>query len=157
MNGPSIAGHATQFAVAWFTHPESRTPTVQLALSADNGTRFSLPIAIGGDRLLGRPAVAVLEDGSAFLCWLREGEGHSQLRATRVMPDGRMVAAWTIAKVSSDGRRRQRRDCLLDRWAWATITRPRGPHFIWELTPVAAGVGIKGLYFSRDLLRCGAL
>ena len=100
MNGPSIAGHATQFAVAWFTHPESRTPTVQLALSADNGTRFDLPIAIGGDRLLGRPAVAVLEDGSAFLCWLREGEGHSQLRATRVMPDGRMVAAWTIAKVS---------------------------------------------------------
>lgn len=101
MNGPSIAGHTRQFAVAWFTDPESGVAAVQLALSAEQGTRFNEPIAIDVERPVGRPAVAVLEDGSTFLCWLRHGEGHAQLRAARVMPDGRIVAQWTIAQVAS--------------------------------------------------------
>ena len=100
MNGPSIAGHARQFAVAWFTDPESGVAAVQLALSAEQGTRFNEPIAIDVERPVGRPAVAVLEDGSTFLCWLRHGEEDAQLRAARVMPDGRIAAQWAIAQVA---------------------------------------------------------
>ena len=101
MNGPSIAGHATQVAVAWFTRPESRDPQVRLARSRDAGEHFGQVVTIDQERPLGRPAVAVLSDGSAFVCWLRRAAGHSELCAARVVEDGRIATQWTIATVSA--------------------------------------------------------
>ncbi|MEE3372082.1 MAG: hypothetical protein VX346_22300 [Planctomycetota bacterium] len=73
---------------------------VQLALSADQGAHFQKPIAIDLEQPVGRPAVAVLEDGSSFLCWLRRADGHTQLRGARVLQGGQVAAQWTIAKVA---------------------------------------------------------
>jgi len=73
---------------------------VQLALSTDQGVHFQKPIAIDLKQPVGRPAVAVLEDGSSFLCWLRQGDGHAQLRAARVLQGGQVAAQWAIAKVA---------------------------------------------------------
>lgn len=57
-------------------------------------------IAIDQAEPVGRPAVAILEDGSSLVCWLRSGKGHAELRAARVLKDGRIAEQRTIAKVA---------------------------------------------------------
>ena len=75
-------------------------PTVRLAISHDGGSQFNRVIAIDQGQPVGRPAVAILEDDSTLVCWLRRGEGHSELRSARVMKDGRIAEQRTIAKVA---------------------------------------------------------
>lgn len=58
-------------------------------------------ISLDKNRPIGRPTVTVLDDDSTLVCWLRRADGHSQLRAARVMKDGRIAAQLTIAKVAA--------------------------------------------------------
>ncbi len=75
-------------------------PTVRLAISYDGGSQFSRVIAIDQAQPVGRPAVAILDDDSTLVCWLRRAAGHSELRSARVMKDGRVAEQRTIAKVA---------------------------------------------------------
>jgi hypothetical protein len=67
---------------------------VLAAWSADAGATWSPPAVIDGEEPLGRVGLALLPDGSAVVSWLA-ADGAIRLR--RLLPDGRLGAATTVA------------------------------------------------------------
>ncbi|WP_069129952.1 sialidase family protein [Rhodohalobacter halophilus] len=70
VNGPKVVADGDRVAVAWFTMEgnESRTYLIR---SDNGGETFGEPIQIGGDRSMGRVNLALLENGSIYVSWLR--------------------------------------------------------------------------------------
>jgi hypothetical protein len=102
VNGPAIASHERELAVAWFT---GQTPPgkVQVAFTADPN-RFGAPIRVDAGKPLGRVDVELLPDGSALVTWMEslpdQGQGApalAQTRVRRVYKDGRMSEARQVA------------------------------------------------------------
>ena len=46
VNGPMLANHENDVAIAWYTSPNS-TPTVNVAFSKDEGASFDAPLRVG--------------------------------------------------------------------------------------------------------------
>ncbi|MEQ8689577.1 MAG: hypothetical protein RIC89_01900 [Pseudomonadales bacterium] len=73
VNGPAIAASGEVAVVAWFSgHPANR---VQVAFSRDAAATFAPAIEIDGDTAVGRVDVALLNNHSAIVSWLRRGSG----------------------------------------------------------------------------------
>jgi hypothetical protein len=93
VNGPALAADGRRAAAAWFTAADG-TPRVLAAWSADAGATWSPPAVIDAEEPLGRVGLALLPDGSAVVSWLA-ADGAIRLR--RLLPDGRLGAATTVA------------------------------------------------------------
>ncbi len=100
INGPAIASHDNQIAVAWFTAPDNKAK-VQLAFSTDGGNDFGQPIQIDDGNPIGRVGVVALDSGSAVVSWLERGDKMSQLRARRVDKDGTKHPSFLVGTTSS--------------------------------------------------------
>ncbi|HVS03924.1 MAG TPA: hypothetical protein VMT16_14255 [Thermoanaerobaculia bacterium] len=100
VNGPAVAADGEQVVVAWFTASDA-TPQVLAAFSTDGGASFGEPVVVDGERPLGRVAVALAEDGGAFVSWLgSKGEG-AELRLARVGAGGPAGEARGIADTTA--------------------------------------------------------
>ncbi len=87
VNGPRIAAHRNQVAIAWFSAPED-VPQVKIIFSKDDGANFEDPIVIDDRNPLGRVDVVMDEKGTAFVSWLSFKDDTSQIKAIAVNRSG---------------------------------------------------------------------
>ena len=83
VNGPRMAAHGNQVAVAWFSTPND-VPQVKISFSNDNGANFEAPITIDKRNPLGRVDVEMNEKGTAYVSWLSFKNGMSQIKVIAV-------------------------------------------------------------------------
>lgn len=100
VNGPSVAAVGEQVSVAWFTAAGKRA-RVLMARSTDAGATFAEPITIDDANPFGRVDVAMLGDGTTFVCWLASS---GAIRLLRVPSDGSEAAAATVAESGTSRR-----------------------------------------------------
>jgi hypothetical protein len=79
VNGPAVAAHGDEVAVAWFTAPDQ--PRVRVAFSADGGRTFGPPLEVASGKVVGRVDVVLLQDGRAVVSWLAETVNGAVIRA----------------------------------------------------------------------------
>ncbi len=87
INGPAIASHDNNVAVAWYTGVNDK-PKVELAFSADGGNTFAPPVQVDEGKPIGRVGVVVLDSGSAVVTWLERDPKGGQLKARLIDKDG---------------------------------------------------------------------
>ncbi|MEX2258838.1 MAG: hypothetical protein WD672_09025 [Woeseia sp.] len=97
VNGPVVASHDDDIAVAWFTAADD-VPRVRLARSRISQRSFSMPVDVAGVDTIGRVGLLLMEDGKAIVSSLRSnGDGAADLLLTPVSASGRVGAATTLA------------------------------------------------------------
>jgi hypothetical protein len=102
VNGPAVAAHGAEVAVAWFTGAEG-IPRVQVAFSDDDGEDFGEPVVVDDGNPAGRVDVMMLDDGSALVSWLeRTGGDWAEVRVRRVEPGGRRGESLSVSASSGE-------------------------------------------------------
>lgn len=104
-NGPALAANGRRVALAWFTAAND-VARVRLSFSDDGGASFGRVVEVDGTQSIGRPAVALLPDGSAAVAWLATlgtGDGAGELRVRRAFRDG-TLGPIVVAGAASPGR-----------------------------------------------------
>ena len=96
VNGPAIAARGRRVAVAWYTQ-EANRPRVQVAFSQDAGVSFGAPVAVDGNRPLGRVDLVLDENGDALVLWVASEGKAAAIRLARVSPAGRLGPARTVS------------------------------------------------------------
>lgn len=99
VNGPQLAAHGENVAVAWFTAPDD-TPATYVAFSDDAGRTFGRRIRVDGGDPLGRVDLELMPDGRAVVVWLERTEAAAQIRARTVASDGELGVAAVVAETS---------------------------------------------------------
>jgi hypothetical protein len=105
VNGPAITSNGEDVAVAWFT-AAGNTPKVRFARSVDGGESFENAIDVATARPAGRVGVALADDGSATVSWLRVGaDGKGEIVIRNVSHDGelgedRLIATTDAGRMS---------------------------------------------------------
>lgn len=110
VNGPAIAswsratpnGTQARVAVAWYT--EAAGPQIRLAMSSNAAASFDNAITIDDLQPIGRVDLAVDDDGSALVSWIRttsESENSAQLVVRRIFPGGSMEPIRVVAQISA--------------------------------------------------------
>ena len=87
VNGPKIVADENRVAVAWYTMEENESRTY-LIRSDDGGETFGDPILIAGDRSTGRVDLAMIENGTLYVSWLRHRGDVGDVMLTEVDPSG---------------------------------------------------------------------
>jgi hypothetical protein len=99
VNGPAIASRGDTVVVAWFTGAQD-TARVRVAYSTDGGASFGNATRVDDGNPAGRVDVKLLDAG-AVVSWLeRTDSTDAEVRARRVLADGRPGEAVTIARSS---------------------------------------------------------
>lgn len=96
------ANRASTVGVAWYT--EAAGPQVRLALSANAAASFDNAITVDDLAPIGRVDVALDDDGSAIVSWVRttaETDHSAQLVVRRVFPGGSMEPVRVVARISA--------------------------------------------------------
>jgi hypothetical protein len=101
VNGPALASIGDYVAIAWYTaaNDEAR---VYIAFSSDGGRSFTAPYIVNDGIALGRIAVDLLDDRSAFVLWIEVTEENAGLMVRRIFADGTAGNPEKIATVSDD-------------------------------------------------------
>lgn len=98
--GPSIASHGAELAIAWLTRAGDR-PRIQLSRSTDSGEHFTAPVRIDDGNPLGRPSLAPFRGGSYLAVWLEKKDDQSvDIRLRKIARDGRVDRSVTVASAS---------------------------------------------------------
>lgn len=101
VNGPAIAALGHEVVVAWYTAADDHS-RIRLARSADGGASFTLPIDLDIETALGRVDVALLQNGSAAVSWLRKSDNERGALAVRtVSASGELGVVHTIAELQT--------------------------------------------------------
>jgi len=87
VNGPAIAAHADDVALAWFSGADDR-PRVLLAFSADGGESFGDPLVVESFGALGRVDLLALDDGEFAVAWLAARGDAGEVLLRRYRSDG---------------------------------------------------------------------
>lgn len=103
VNGPSITSKNGLTAVVWFTAKDD-LPTVNMALSTDDGEHFGAPIVVAQDANIGRVSVAILASGDIVVSWLETEGKAARLKLARYDPLGILKESLAVADTSSSRR-----------------------------------------------------
>jgi len=104
VNGPAVAAHAANAAVAWYT-AAGDTPTVKLARSTDAGASFAAPLLLERDASVQGRVDTALDEHAAWALWMVEDTSGQTLRFARFTPDlARELQRGDIAKLQGKGR-----------------------------------------------------
>jgi len=103
VNGPSITSRNGLTAVAWFTAKKD-LPTVNLALSKDDGEHFSAPIVVAKGSTNGRVSIAILASGDIVVSWLETEGKAAQLKLARYSQQGNLKERLVVAETSASRR-----------------------------------------------------
>jgi len=103
VNGPSVASRSGLTAVAWFT-AKNDLPTVNMALSTDDGRRFGAPIVVAQDSTNGRVSIAILESADVVVSWLETEGKTAQLKLARYDQQGNLKESLVVAETSTSRR-----------------------------------------------------
>ena len=97
VNGPAITSDGDDVAIAWFT-AANNSPKVRFARSTDAGASFGAAIDVATARAAGRVGVALADDGSALVSWLRAAkDGKGEILVRRISATGVAGAEYAIA------------------------------------------------------------
>lgn len=91
VNGPALAVHGKQVAVAWFTAGTDGKPRALVALSRDRGERFSAPRRLDDGRPSGRLDLVFADPKTLVVTWLELGEETASWRARTIVTKGRRL------------------------------------------------------------------
>lgn len=72
VNGPRIDAKSGLTAVIWYTGAQDK-PRVQLVFSHNGGKDFGKPITVDLGKTIGRVAIALDDEGKAWVAWMEEG------------------------------------------------------------------------------------
>jgi len=95
VNGPQLASHAGDVAVAWFTGAGGM-PRIYASASTDAGARFLMPQRIDVGQARGQVDVVQLRDGSRLVTWLESGD-RAGLMLRRISPRDEIGPAVRLA------------------------------------------------------------
>ena len=99
INGPSIAAHGNDLAVAWFTAPGEMQQSY-VAFSHDGGRTFGKAIKVEDKGTLGRMQVAFAPDGAALVGWVEFANETSTFKVRRIDAMGNRGPSVAIAAMS---------------------------------------------------------
>jgi hypothetical protein len=99
VNGPMLAAHDRNVALAWFT-VKGEAGRAYLAFSKDATRSFSSPTRLDAAGSIGRVDVALAPDGAAWATWLESTDGNTFFAARRVEPSGRIGALVKVAAIA---------------------------------------------------------
>jgi hypothetical protein len=86
--GPSIASHGAELAIAWLTRADDR-PLIQLSRSTDSGEHFTAPVRIDDGNPIGRPSLTPFREGSYLAVWLEKKDDQTvDIRLRKLGRDG---------------------------------------------------------------------
>lgn len=100
VNGPSIAAHEDQVAVAWFTAANGY-PEVKMAISNDAGITFENPKVISQGKTMGRVAIAYLNNGQMALSWLDSYNDLANIMLATFDASGNEILRKSISQTSA--------------------------------------------------------
>lgn len=98
VNGPAIAAHGRNVAVAWFTAPDQ--PRVRLAFSTDGGRNFAPALDVADGGVAGRVDVVLLGEDRAVVSWLGDAPDGPAIFAQPWSRSGALGAPITVARSS---------------------------------------------------------
>jgi hypothetical protein len=98
VNGPAIAAHGRNVAVAWFTAPDQ--PRVRLAFSTDGGRNFAPVLDVADGGVAGRVDVVLLGEDRAVVSWLGDAPDGPAIFAQPWSRSGALGAPITVARSS---------------------------------------------------------
>jgi hypothetical protein len=101
VNGPALAAAGGRVAVGWFGAPGDRGH-VAAAFSADAGATFSAPLVVDAAQPIGRVALAALPGGDFALAWHARAGDRAEIRIVRLNPGG--AGAPYVLAATSGGR-----------------------------------------------------
>ncbi len=97
VNGPRASAIGNTLAVAWFSAPEKNSK-VNLVFSENGGETFNEPIRIDEGNGIGRVDVEMLDEKSAMVSWMENGN----IKAQKVFKDGKKDSSIIIATSSEE-------------------------------------------------------
>jgi hypothetical protein len=98
VNGPKVASHSNNLAVAWFTVSNQR-PIVNLSFSKADGNSFESPLKINDLDATGRVDVLFLNEKEVLISYMEGDDNETFLRIKKVSIDGKISAPITISKI----------------------------------------------------------
>lgn len=87
VNGPMLATHKNDVAVAWYTSPNA-TPMVNVAFSKDEGASFEAPIRVDISQPIGRVDVIWLNENEIMASWIESAEETTNIVSAIISKDG---------------------------------------------------------------------
>lgn len=122
VNGPAIASHGQQVAIAWFTAANEK-PEVAIRFSVDGGATFLPVIGLNQGKPIGRVDVTFDEAGSAWVSWLEETtEGQSKLLLRKIQADGGMGDPISMPGLSAERAGGFPRAIYYEKYIWVSWT-----------------------------------
>ena len=97
VNGPRASAFGNTFVIAWYAAPEKNSK-VNLVFSKDGGETFNEPIRIDEGKSIGRVDVEMLDEKSAIVSWIENGN----IMAQKVYEDGKKEPSIIIATSSEE-------------------------------------------------------
>ncbi len=130
VNGPVLAVHGSNVALAWFTFGSNQRALVSCAFSSDGGRSFGLPMRLAGTRAQGRVDAGFDAAGRLIVTWLEADATSAEWRVARVDPTGKAPMSHAVVETTTS------RDSGL-----ARVIRGRtGVLFAWTGTGSSPGV-----------------
>lgn len=87
VNGPQIDARGKRVTVAWFTAGGGEAAVYEMH-SDDGGETWSEPVRVDEGRPVGRVDIVMLEDGSAMVAWIEQGDRGAEVLVRRIASDG---------------------------------------------------------------------
>lgn len=100
VNGPQADAIGKRVVTAWFTAAQEKG-RAYVAFSDDGGVTFAKPVQIDDGKPIGRLDVLLLDEETALVTWLEQTQAGGEIRARRVMRDGKAEPAIKIADSST--------------------------------------------------------
>jgi hypothetical protein len=97
VNGPAVSARGRAVAIAWFTVRQGRGRTL-VAFSRESGKTFAPAILVDDEQSLGRPQVALLDDGAAAVAWVDFSGERSEFKLRTIAPSGLRSPPVTVAE-----------------------------------------------------------
>ena len=103
MNGPALAGHGSQFAIAWYTEGSDGHGKVKLAWAEQVGDPITVQVVDAAEPV-GRPDIGFLVDGSIVVSWIgRDSAGGASVRVQRFWRERGSSAGGTSVTLRATG------------------------------------------------------
>ena len=98
MNGPMLAAHENNIAIAWYTSPNA-TPTVNVAFSNDEGASLESPIRVDLSQPIGRVDLIWLNESEVMASWIESAEETTNIVSAIVSKDGKAQQPRIISEI----------------------------------------------------------
>jgi hypothetical protein len=99
-NAAAAAAKGDRVAISWFTGAQDK-PRVQALFSSDSGTTFGKPVMVSTGKAFGYTAIALDDQGGAFVSWLEQSANGAKILVRQVSNAG---VTGPVTQVAEGGR-----------------------------------------------------